>query len=36
MGPAFQAAYLIIEAIGGKLLLFQSSMPNEHVGKCGP
>ncbi|DBA76931.1 TPA: hypothetical protein ACH3X1_009527 [Trebouxia sp. C0004] len=33
MGPALQAAYLMMEAIGGKLLLFQTSVPNVGVGK---
>ena len=34
MGPALQAAYLVMEAIGGKLLLFQTSAPNVHVAIC--
>lgn len=33
MGPALQAAYLMMEALGGKLLLFQTSVPNVGVGK---
>ena len=33
MGPALQAAYLMMEALGGKLLLFQTSLPNVGVGK---
>lgn len=33
MGPALQAAYLMMEALGGKLLLFQTSVPNMGVGK---
>ena len=34
MGPAVQSAYLMMEAIGGKLLLFQTSVPNVHVAMC--
>ena len=33
MGPALQAAFLMMEALGGKLLLFQTSVPNVGVGK---
>lgn len=33
MGPALQAAFLTMEAVGGKLLLFQTSVPNVGVGK---
>ncbi|MEW5302407.1 MAG: hypothetical protein WDW36_005198 [Sanguina aurantia] len=33
MGPALQAAFLVTSHIGGKLLLFQSSVPSLGVGK---
>ncbi|KAK9811733.1 hypothetical protein WJX72_009241 [[Myrmecia] bisecta] len=33
MGPALQAAFMIMSGIGGKLLLFQSSIPSLGVGK---
>ncbi|GLI64093.1 hypothetical protein VaNZ11_007265, partial [Volvox africanus] len=33
MGPALQAAFMVTSHIGGKLLLFQSSVPSLGVGK---
>lgn len=33
MGPALQAAFLVMSPIGGKLLLFQSTPPSEGVGR---
>ncbi|KXZ41961.1 hypothetical protein GPECTOR_234g547 [Gonium pectorale] len=34
MGPALQAAFMVASHIGGKLLLFQSSVPSLGVGKA--
>ncbi|KAK9850792.1 hypothetical protein WJX84_010745 [Apatococcus fuscideae] len=33
LGPALQAAFLVMSGIGGKLMLFQTSMPSSGVGK---
>ena len=32
-GPALQAAFMVISAIGGKMLLFQSATPSVGAGK---
>lgn len=29
LGPALQAAFLVMSGIGGKLMLFQTSMPSQ-------
>lgn len=33
MGPALQAAFLVMNHIGGKLMLFQAAMPSIGIGK---
>ncbi|KAK9828118.1 hypothetical protein WJX81_006860 [Elliptochloris bilobata] len=33
MGPALQAAFMVVSPIGGKLLLFQSAVPSLGVGR---
>merc|ERR1740130_618918 len=33
LGPALQGAYMVTNQIGGKLMVFQSTMPNLGVGK---
>jgi hypothetical protein len=35
MGPALQAAFLVTNHVGGKLLLFQSGVPSLGAGKVG-
>ncbi|KAF6250863.1 Sec23/Sec24 trunk domain-containing protein, partial [Scenedesmus sp. NREL 46B-D3] len=36
MGPALQAAFLVMSHVGGKLLLFQAGLPTIGVGKLKP
>lgn len=33
MGPALQAAFMVVSHIGGKMLLFQSAVPSIGAGK---